>query len=515
MLKKVYQKIDRDGFAILFTTAFGLIAFFLIQSHEMWRDELQAWLLARDSISITELFQNLKYEGHPGLWHLLLYPLTRISKIPESMQLLHVGIAMANVYMIMRYSPFKRFQKILLSTGYFFIFEYTLISRNYGIGVFLIFCCCTLFQNRKQGTVLFSILIGLMAHTNVLGLISSICFVITILFDRLDRAKSSRILHDQYSHLNDLVSILIASTGIITSIVQLKPPSDSGFASSWNFNFDLEKILELPNQIFHAYLPIPINGLNFWETNLLKENTLLTIAASIFLSVVILLSISYFVHRRTAFVLYISMTMGLLIFFYVKYSGGIRHHGYLYIALLAALWISPSCGQPSSIKTLLENKSYATMDINIVLSRCLTTLFTIQSMGGIIACINDYKYPFSSAKETAEYIKSKNLVNSLIIGHKSPSASAVSGYINRKSIYYLDASRNGTFIRWDDKRKRYNTEHILNYFDNLPINQKRNAVILLNSKLSLTIQREKNIELLFKSQDATVNNEKFYVYRFR
>ena len=97
MLKKVYQKIDRDGFAILFTTAFGLIAFFLIQSHEMWRDELQAWLLARDSISITELFQNLKYEGHPGLWHLLLYPLTRISKIHESMQLLHVGIEMATV----------------------------------------------------------------------------------------------------------------------------------------------------------------------------------------------------------------------------------------------------------------------------------------------------------------------------------------------------------------------------------------------------------------------------------
>ena len=74
-----------NRFYFVFTAAFGLIVLFLIQSHEMWRDELQAWLLARDSISITELFQNLKYEGHPGLWHLLLYPLTRISTIPESM----------------------------------------------------------------------------------------------------------------------------------------------------------------------------------------------------------------------------------------------------------------------------------------------------------------------------------------------------------------------------------------------------------------------------------------------
>ena len=119
-----------NRFYFVFTAAFGLIVLFLIQSHEMWRDELQAWLLARDSISITELFQNLKYEGHPGLWHLLLYPLTRISTIPESMQILHVGIAMATVYMIIRYSPFKTFHKIIISTGYFFIFEYSVTLCN-------------------------------------------------------------------------------------------------------------------------------------------------------------------------------------------------------------------------------------------------------------------------------------------------------------------------------------------------------------------------------------------------
>ena len=68
--------------------ALGLAFFFLAvgayttSHHEMWRDEIQAWLLARDSASVFELFAHLKYEGHPGIWHLCLMPLTRITHSP-------------------------------------------------------------------------------------------------------------------------------------------------------------------------------------------------------------------------------------------------------------------------------------------------------------------------------------------------------------------------------------------------------------------------------------------------
>ncbi len=40
----------------------------LILTHALWQDEWQAWLLARDSRSLAELFHNLRYEGHPALW---------------------------------------------------------------------------------------------------------------------------------------------------------------------------------------------------------------------------------------------------------------------------------------------------------------------------------------------------------------------------------------------------------------------------------------------------------------
>ena len=63
--------------ALLVASIFIFISLWLVNFHEIYRDEAQTWLLSRDSSSISELLWNLKYEGTTGLWHLILYPLTR------------------------------------------------------------------------------------------------------------------------------------------------------------------------------------------------------------------------------------------------------------------------------------------------------------------------------------------------------------------------------------------------------------------------------------------------------
>ncbi len=44
-----------NAFAAMLTLAFVSLALIGILNHEMWRDELQAWLIARDSLSISDL----------------------------------------------------------------------------------------------------------------------------------------------------------------------------------------------------------------------------------------------------------------------------------------------------------------------------------------------------------------------------------------------------------------------------------------------------------------------------
>jgi hypothetical protein len=68
--------------ALALFVALGLVG---ILHHEMWRDEAEIWLIARDSGSLRELFRNMHTEGHPALWYLLVYTVSRLSSNPISM----------------------------------------------------------------------------------------------------------------------------------------------------------------------------------------------------------------------------------------------------------------------------------------------------------------------------------------------------------------------------------------------------------------------------------------------
>jgi hypothetical protein len=91
-------------------------------AHAMGREEIQAWLIARDSADLSALFHNLDYEGHAALWYLLLLPLTRLSRDPLLMQLLHVAIATVTVGLVPWRAPLSSLEQALFPFGYFFLY---------------------------------------------------------------------------------------------------------------------------------------------------------------------------------------------------------------------------------------------------------------------------------------------------------------------------------------------------------------------------------------------------------
>jgi hypothetical protein len=130
---------------VLPVAAFFALGLILLLHHEMWQDEWQAWLIARDSPSLAALFRNLRYEGHPGLWHLGLFLVSRLTPSPRGMQVLHLLVATGAVYLFLNYAPFTRLEKLLFIFGYFPLYEYCAISRNYGLGVLGLFAFCALY----------------------------------------------------------------------------------------------------------------------------------------------------------------------------------------------------------------------------------------------------------------------------------------------------------------------------------------------------------------------------------
>src|SRR4030042_3824725 len=129
------QRPSNTTFALLLTLAYGLIVGIVVSRHEIWRDEAQAFLMAKDSRSIPDLLHKIKNDVHPPLWHLTLYFLTRWTSSPLAMQITHLLIASAAVFLFARFSPFSRLNKVLFALGYYALFEYSVIARHYALGI--------------------------------------------------------------------------------------------------------------------------------------------------------------------------------------------------------------------------------------------------------------------------------------------------------------------------------------------------------------------------------------------
>src|SRR5690606_27493116 len=134
-------------FAGLVTALFFAAAATVAAHHEMWRDECQAWLIARDANSLTDLRDHMHYEGHPAGWHAVLFVLTRWSDDPRVMQACTLLFATVSTWIVARHAPFSRLTRALWVFGYFPFYEYTVLARSYTLSVLLVLAA-TLFATK-------------------------------------------------------------------------------------------------------------------------------------------------------------------------------------------------------------------------------------------------------------------------------------------------------------------------------------------------------------------------------
>ena len=140
-----------------------------VYAHAMWFDELQAWNLARASHSFPELLRHLRYEGHPPLWYLPLYGLTRFTGDPRVMQVLGWVIAVAVDAVVLFRSPFPVPARIAPVAGYFFVFEYSVITRSYGLGVLLLVVVLAQLGREAPRWGTAALVLALLAWTSLAG----------------------------------------------------------------------------------------------------------------------------------------------------------------------------------------------------------------------------------------------------------------------------------------------------------------------------------------------------------
>ncbi len=501
-----------NTFTILLVFAFLSLGFIGIVNHEMWLDELQAWLIARDSSSVVDLFKNLRYEGHPGLWHIGLYLISRWTHNPFSMQVFHLIIATSSIYIFAKFSPFTKSQKVVFSFGYFPFYEYSIISRDYALGILLVFCFCALFSTRTKSYLLLSSILFLLANTNVYGLIIAITLGLTLIFDYI-LCGMRTLVHSSKWDL--IISFFIFSLGIVSSLIQIIPPPDASFAANWTTSFQTEQLKIVLAAIAKSYIPIPkFFKYQFWNTSIFSFKQIGTDLGAIFSLGLLVFSLILFARKPAVFFLYVTGNLGMLLFMYFKYLGTMRHWGHLFVLFITCLWLT-SYYTNTEQSIYSDNKNlfstfYKKITQNGLVYRhknkiIMAILYT-NLAAGIFAFTMDLYNPFSATKAVTNFVKDQKMENILIVGdvdYINFIGPPLSTYLDRK-VYYLGShkSRFGSFIVWDKNRASATKQEVYMFFNELnkPATVKEpDRLLVLNHKLE-NCSSEKTGQSINKTQ---------------
>jgi hypothetical protein len=429
-------------FALSVTLLFLLYAGFTAVNHEMWRDEMGPWLIARDSSSLFDIFRNIRYDGHPSLWYLLIWPLTRLTVNPEAIKLVNLGISVAAVFLIARAAPAPWWIRILVVLGYFPVYEYGAIARNYSLGLLSLVAFCALFPHRFERPLVLGTLLLLAANTSMLACLLAIAALIMLAVEAVTRPPEFSAQKGTWGGLG------IAAAGIVFAVWQMIPPPDTGYAMGWHFGFDPVKLLLVLKNMTAAYLPLPKPGPGFWETELLASLSLYRDFSWIGAPVLLVLVSLALLRRPLALVYYLTGSLALLAFFYVKHIGYLRHHGFLFVCFGTALWLAGTM-PPVSLPGLLDAASRRSERAMALL---LPLILAIHLAGALIAAAGEYRYTFSAARATAGMIRGRGLDRLPLIADLDVTGMPVVGYLGKKSAYYPCGDRFGSYVVWDTAR---------------------------------------------------------------
>lgn len=213
-----------------------------VACHESWSDEAQAWLLARDHSWWGLMAHAIRYEGSPGLWHSLLWVLTRIDVSFAGMHWVAGAIAVAGAFALLRWSPFPLVLRVLFPFGFWLAYQDAVVARSYVLFAVLAFPAAAILRAgvmhglTKRRVWALAALLGLMANLSVHGFVASLGFaVVAAVLLRRQRKVG--------------VGVRAAAAAVLlwcfwaVAVLTTLPPNDVNFAAGTNFDKSKEHLL--------------------------------------------------------------------------------------------------------------------------------------------------------------------------------------------------------------------------------------------------------------------------------
>jgi hypothetical protein len=370
---------------------------FILRHHEPWADESQTWLIARDLDLKSIWFYELRYEGTPGLWHTILWIAQHVFHAPYGvMGVIGAICAALGVAFILWKAPFPRPLRYLLVFSYVIVYQYAVVARSYNLLPLLLFVTAYFYGDREHPGRMALALI-LLANVSLHGIVLAAAFGLCYLVEAIRNwPRLGETLWWRYCFCIGAVLLTFLFLFVI-----LKPTHDM-------LMFAPDK---MPASTRHA---ISLSRLGDAVDFAFFDQWLLS-------SLFLLAAAGWCCMRRKLLPFLLSVSLMILLF--VMVAGRPHHHGTVFLAAIAGLWVAwPSEDEARSFT------GTARLATNGMIA-LLVSLFCLNIWDAGVSMRNDYLYPYSGSEDAAKFLRQVGADKSTIFGY-TYGMSAVQAYFN-------------------------------------------------------------------------------------
>jgi len=451
------------------------VTIFMLMKHVVWRDEMRALSFALQGDSYREMVGQLG-DGHPGLWHTLLRAAYSLAPTPAVLPVVSMAVALGAVALLVFRSPFSLPLIAIFLAGRAPLYEYSVVARNYGISMLLMFAFAALYRRYRARGVALGVVLFLLANCNVHSALLVGAWLLFWLLDLwLDKPRDPAALG------NFALNAGIAVAGIAVCAATVYPTTndlaqlDLGGMSTTHAAF---KGLLLPGSTFGDLAGF--SGLSALFGSFSMPAVVLV--AEALLSVILLGSTFGLVRRPAALVAAVVALLGLSCLFAVVYKGAYRHQALWVVFLMSLYWIAnadPERQVANGARWMrrLRVPGLALFGLVLVLQALYGGLmFKRIALDGT---------PESRSRDLAQLVKRKpELADAIVIADPDYLVEPLPYYDLRNPTYLMRERRFGntvTFTR--NARLNLTLDDILADARHLQATQQRPVVILLSKRL--------------------------------
>jgi hypothetical protein len=401
------------------------VVVFTATRHEFWRDEVRALSLARAAVSPVDLYELTKFDGHPILWFLVLYIGKSMVDTPLILPITSIIIAFAAVAVFMFFSPFPLWMRSLFIFSALPLYEYSVMARNYGVSMLLLFVAAVLYRNRAKYSLLLAFVLALLANTNVQSAILA-CLIAAMW--AWDMVVEQRMASVQVRSFSSYLPFAVVFAGVLLCAV-FTMPRENAIVTSIRHSVGVQELL-------YSFVDAALQPQQTFSRIVPKTLPPSVAAALLYLAAFGLL------HRPNLLLAALGGQIAFGVLFRIVFHSGYRHQGLFMVFILFLYWLfieSSTNGPMTRTKHLLFNMGLYVAVLILILGNIGRAKNNVWS---------DISRERSSSRAFGEFLNRSETYRDAIIVPEPDFLLESLPYYAKNMIYLPREYRFGTTVSW-------------------------------------------------------------------